>query len=164
MAEIFHLPIVHMVDCPGFLVGLQAEQDGTIRYGSRALTAVFQATVPWCTVIVRKVFGVAGSAHQNATRYNMRYCWPSGDWGSLPVEGGLEAAYRGQIEAAADPEAERERIFARLEELRSPFRAAEQFMPEEIIDPRDTRPLLCEFAEIAAPLRTPGRTTFTFRP
>ena len=164
MAEIFHLPIVHMVDCPGFLVGLQAEQEGTIRYGSRALTAVFQATVPWCTVIVRKVFGVAGSAHQNATRYNVRYCWPSGDWGSLPVEGGLEAAYRSQIEAAEDPEAERERIFARLEELRSPFRAAEQFMPEEIIDPRDTRPLLCEFAEIAAPLRTPGRTTFTFRP
>ena len=132
MAEIFHLPVVHMVDCPGFLVGLQAEQEGTIRYGSRALTAVFQATMPWCTLIVRKVFGVAGSAHQNATRYNVRYCWPSGDWGSLPVEGGLEAAYRSQIEAAEDPEAERERIFARLEELCSPFRAAEQFMPEEI--------------------------------
>ena len=77
MAEIFHLPVVHMVDCPGFLVGLQAEQEGTIRYGSRALTAVFQATMPWCTLIVRKVFGVAGSAHQNATRYNVRYCWPS---------------------------------------------------------------------------------------
>ncbi len=164
LAEVFHLPVVHLVDCPGFLIGKQAEEEATIRYGSRALTAVFQATVPWCTVIIRKVFGVAGSAHQNATRYNLRYCWPSGDWGSLPVEGGLEAAYRGQIESAENPEAERTRIFANLEALRSPFRAAEAFMPEEIIDPRDTRRLLCEFAALAAPLRTPGVTRLTFRP
>ncbi|MEE8394635.1 MAG: carboxyl transferase domain-containing protein [bacterium] len=164
LAEVFHLPVVHLVDIPGFLIGVEAERAGTIRYGTRAMAAVFQSTVPWCTVLVRKVFGVAGSAHQNSARYCPRYAWPSADWGSLPVEGGIEAAYRAEIEAADDPEAHRAAIEARLERLRSPFRAVERFRPEDIIDPRDTRPLLCEFAELAAPLRRPGLTRFGIRP
>ena len=103
-------------------------------------------------------------AHQNEERYGLRYAWPSGDWGSLPVEGGIEAAYRAEIEAADDPQAHLAAIEERLERLRSPFRAAEAFRPEEIIDPRDTRPLLCEFAEMAAPLRNPGKRRRGFRP
>jgi acetyl-CoA carboxylase carboxyltransferase component len=164
LAEVFHLPVVHLVDIPGFLIGVDAERAGTIRYGARALAAVFQATVPWATVIVRKAFGVAGSAHQNANRYCLRVSWPSGDWGSLPIEGGIEAAYRADIAAAPDPAARLAEITERLNRLRSPFRAAEAFMPEEIIDPRRTRPILCEFAEMAAPLRTPGKTRFGMRP
>jgi len=164
LAEVFHLPIVHLVDIPGFLIGLEAERTATIRHGARALAAVFQCTVPWATVIVRKAFGVAGSAHQNSHRYGLRVSWPSGDWGSLPIEGGVEAAYRAEIAAAPDPQARLAEITARLERLRSPFRAAEVFMPEEIIDPRRTRPILCEFAEIAGPLRTPGKTRFGVRP
>jgi acetyl-CoA carboxylase carboxyltransferase component len=164
LAEVFHLPVVHLVDIPGFLIGLEAERTATIRLGVRAMAAVFQCTVPWATVIVRKAFGVAGSAHQNADRYCLRVSWPSGDWGSLPIEGGVEAAYRAEIEAAPDPQARLEEITERLNLLRSPFRSAEAFMPEEIIDPRRTRPLLCEFAEIAAPLRTPGKSRFGFRP
>jgi len=93
----------------------------------------------------------------------VRASWPSGDWGSLPVEGGVEAAYRAEIEAADDPEAHLQDITERLDRLRSPLRAAEDFMPEEVIDPRDTRPLLCEFVEMAAPLRTPGRSSFGTR-
>jgi acetyl-CoA carboxylase carboxyltransferase component len=164
LAEVFHLPVVHLVDIPGFLIGLEAERTATIRHGARALAAVFQATVPWATVIVRKAFGVAGSAHQNANRYCLRVAWPSGDWGSLPIEGGVEAAYRADLAAAPDPEARLAEITERLNRLRSPFRAAEVFMPEDIIDPRKTRPLLCDFAEMAAPLRTPGKTRFGIRP
>jgi len=164
LAEVFHLPVVHLVDIPGFLIGLDAEKTATIRHGARALAAVFQCTVPWATVIVRKAFGVAGSAHQNSNRYCLRVSWPSGDWGSLPIEGGLEAAYRADIEAAPDPKARVGEITERLNRLRSPFRAAEAFMPEEIVDPRKTRPILCEFAELAAPLRTPGKTRFGMRP
>jgi acetyl-CoA carboxylase carboxyltransferase component len=164
LAEVFHLPVVHLVDIPGFLIGLEAERAATIRYGAQAMAAIFQSRTPWCTMLVRKAFGVAGSAHQNHERYGMRYAWPSGDWGSLPVEGGIEAAYRAEIEAAEDPAAHLAAIEERLEQLRSPFRAAERFKPEEIIDPRDTRPLLCEFAELAAPLRTPGKRSFGVRP
>ena len=66
--------------------------------------------------------------------------------------------------AAPDPAAKLKESEERLERLRSPFRSAEAFLIEEIIDPRDTRPLICEWANMAAPLRTPGQTMFTMRP
>jgi acetyl-CoA carboxylase carboxyltransferase component len=110
------------------------------------------------------VFGVAGAAHRNGGRYCMRYAWPSGRWGSLPLEGGIEAAYRADLDLAPDPKARLAEIESRLEKLRSPFRSAEAFWIEEIIDPRETRPLLCEFANLAAPLRTPGPSAHGMRP
>lgn len=164
MAETFHLPVVNLVDIPGFLIGLEAEQAATIRHGSRALSAIYQATVPWCSVLVRKTFGVAGAAHCNASHLRYRYAWPSGDWGSIPLEGGVEAAYRADIEAAPDPKAALAEITARLEALRSPFRTAEAFGVEEIIDPRQTRPLLCEFAAHAYRLLRPVPTRVQCRP
>ncbi|MGJ4957232.1 acyl-CoA carboxylase subunit beta [Bradyrhizobium sp. HKCCYLRH2015] len=164
-AETFHLPIVYLMDCPGFMVGLEAEKAATIRHGVRAMAAVNQSTVPWCTVIVRNNFGVAGVVHQPADRFSIRYAWPSAHWGSLPLEGGIEAAYRAEIDAAPDPKAKLKEIEERLTKLRSPFRSAEKFWVEEIIDPRKTRALLCEFARLAEPLRTPGPpTAMTTRP
>ena len=145
----FHLPVVNFVDQPGFVIGTEAERAGTIRRGSRALFAVYQATVPWVSILVRKVYGIAGAAHGDGSRLNLRYAWPSGDWGSLPIEGGIEAAYRRELEAAEDPAALRAEIEQRLNAVRSPFRTAERFSVEEIIDPRDTRPLLCDWAQRA---------------
>ena len=164
MAQTFHLPIVYLVDCPGFLIGLEAERTGTIKQGVRAMSAIWQTTVPWCSVIIRNVFGVAGAAHKNGARYGFRYAWPSGRWGSLPLEGGIEAAYRADLDAAADPKAKLAEIDARLQKLRSPFRSAETFWIEEIIDPRDTRKILCEFVELAAPVRGSGPSRFGMRP
>jgi len=115
-------------------------------------------------VIVRNCFGVAGAAHKNGGRYCTRYAWPSGRWGSLPLEGGIEAAYRAEIDAAADPSAKLAEIDERLTQLRSPFRSAETFWIEEIIDPRSTRGLLCEFATLAAPRRRPGPSSHSMRP
>jgi acetyl-CoA carboxylase carboxyltransferase component len=145
----FHLPVVNFVDNPGFLIGPAAEKRGTVRQGVRALIAVYQARVPWCSVIVRRVFGVAGAGHGQHHRLNLRYAWPSAEWGSLPIEGGVEAAYRRQLEAAADPEALRKRLEAELASLRSPLLTAEAFGVEEIIDPRETRPLLVEWVRTA---------------
>ncbi|HVL91505.1 MAG TPA: carboxyl transferase domain-containing protein [Actinomycetota bacterium] len=163
-AETFHLPLVHLVDQPGFVIGSAAERAATIRHGARALAAIYQATVPWCSVIVRKAYGVAGAAHQNHARFNVRYAWPSGDWGSLPLEGGIEAAYRADLEAADDPAALLAEIRARMDAVRSPFRTAEAFLIEEIIDPRDTRRLLCEFAVSAAGRLSPGPRGWGMRP
>ena len=120
--------------------------------------------MPWCTVLVRNSFGVAGAAHQPAGRLSLRYAWLSAQWGSLPLEGGIEAAYRADIDAAPDPAAKLREIEDRLNKLRSPFRTAETFWVEEIIDPRDTRPLLCEFSRLAEPCLERGRTTFRIRP
>jgi len=163
-ANTFHLPVVNLVDVPGFLIGKQAEIQGTMRHGARALAALYQAAVPWCSVLIRRAFGVAGAAHSNHTRLGYRYAWPSGDWGSLPVEGGIEAAYRAELAASADPLQRRAEIEQHLNQFRSPFRTAEAFLIEEIIDPRDTRRLLCEFANLAAPLRKPGIVATSYRP
>ena len=149
MAEQFKLPVIHLVDNPGFMIGLDAERTGTIRYGVEAMNAVYKATVPWASVIIRRAYGIAGSAMSNGERFQYRFAWPSGDWGSLPIAGGLEAAYKSEIAAADDPAAKLAEIKARLNAVTSPFRTAEKFNVEDIIDPRDTRPLLCEFAELA---------------
>lgn len=164
MAETFHLPVVNFVDNPGFVGGVAAEAAATIRHGSRALAAVYQASVPWCSVLIRKCFGVAGAANANATRLHYRFAWPSGDWGSLPMEGGIEAAFKSELAASDDPDALLAQIQARMEQVRSPFRTAEAFLIEDIVDPRDTRPMLVEFANLAAPLRRAGPSAFGLRP
>jgi len=112
--------------------------------------------VPWVSIILRRVFGVAGAAHGAAQSLNLRYAWPSGDWGSLPIEGGVQAAYKRDIESSPDPDARRREIEETLNELRSPFRTAEAFGVEEIIDPRETRPLLCDWVELAYELIASG--------
>jgi acetyl-CoA carboxylase carboxyltransferase component len=153
LADQFRLPIVHLVDNPGFMIGREAEMAGTIRYGVQAMNAIYRASVPLASVVLRRAYGIAGSAMSNAERYQYRFCWPSGDWGSLPIAGGLEVAYKSDLEAVAqaggDAQAELEKIRERLNKVTSPFRSAERFNVEDIIDPRDTRPLLCEFADLA---------------
>lgn len=149
LAEQFRLPVVHFVDNPGFMIGLEAEKAATIRRGVEVMNAIYKMSVPWASVIVRKAFGVAGAAMSNHTRYQYRFAWPSGDWGSLPMEGGVEVAYKAELEKAEDPAAAIAAIKARLKAVTSPFRTAEQFLVEDIIDPRETRPLLCEFAALA---------------
>ena len=149
LCDQFHLPVANFVDQPGFVIGTAAERAGTIRRGTRALYAVHQASVPWASILVRKVYGVAGAGQSDGSRHTTRYAWPSGEWGSLPLAGGIEAAYRRDLEAAADPVALRAEIEERLSAVTSPFRTAERFSVEEIIDPRDTRRLLCDWAERA---------------
>jgi acetyl-CoA carboxylase carboxyltransferase component len=164
MAQTFHLPIVYLCDCPGFAVGLEAEKNRTIRLGVRVMAAIGQVTVPWCSIIVRNAFGVAGGAHRPAGKFSMRYAWISAAWGSLPLAGGIEAAYRAEVEAAEDSAAKLKEIEDRLEKLRSPFRTAETFAVEEIIDPRATRSILCDFANLAAKRRQTGASSFGMRP
>jgi len=164
LAQTFHFPVIHLVDVPGIMVGLEAEQKGTLRFASEAIAAIRSSTVPWCAVVVRKCYGIGGGAHANNSRYSQRYAWPSANWGSMPVAGGLEASYRSEIAAAPDPEAKRAEIEARVQRLRSPLRTAEAFNFDEIIDPRDTRRLLCEFANVAAPALQPGAPSYGHRP
>ena len=149
LAETFRLPVVHLVDQPGFVIGSASEAAGVVRHGARALSAVEQSTVPWASVLVRRCFGVAGAGHRPLGRWSYRVAWPSGDWGSLPVEGGLEVAFKRLLAESPDAAALKDEIAARLEAVRSPFRTAEAFLVEEIVDPADTRPLLCEWVEQA---------------
>ncbi len=138
-----------LVDVPGFMVGSQAEARATLREGMKAVYVALQATVPMLTVVIRKCYGMAGMATCDKNGLDFKIAWPSAEWGSLPVEGGVAAAYRREIEAAPDPKAREAEIEAELRELASPFRTAEAFAVEDIIDPRETRPYLCRFVEAA---------------
>ncbi|MEM6534356.1 MAG: carboxyl transferase domain-containing protein [Pseudomonadota bacterium] len=164
LCSVFNLPVVHFVDCPGFAAGVKHEAAAVTRKGVRAMAAVYQASVPICAIVVRKAYGLAGSAMMNPSKTKWRYCWPSGDWGSLPMAGGIEAAYRKELAEAEDPEALLAELYDKLGALRSPFRTAEAFLAEEIIDPRDTRPLLVDFVTHAYRALKPGQTDFGPRP
>lgn len=144
LCEIFHLPIISLADEPGFQVGIESEKQGIERAGARLVSTVCLSQVPWCTVVIGRLFGVAGQCHHRPTGVFERYCWPSATWGSMHIAGGASAAYRREIDNADNPDAKRQEIEARLTALASPFRTAEA-TGQDIIDPRDTRPLLCEF-------------------
>lgn len=164
LASTFNLPLIHLVDCPGFLIGKQSEEDATIRVGSTALAALGQTTVPFCSVVIRKAFGVAGAANKKPGVQHFRFSWPSGDWGSLPIEGGIEVAYKAELAEVDDYDEHLAKIKERLNRLRSPFRSAEFFEIEEIIDPRDTRKNLCRWAKLAQRTLVPGGASFSYRP
>jgi propionyl-CoA carboxylase beta chain len=164
LCSTFHLPVIHFVDCPGFAVGVKAETAGVTRAGVRAMTAVYQADVPVCSVVIRKAYGLAGSAMMNQSKTKWRYCWPSGDWGSLPMAGGIEAAFRKELSEADNPEELKAALYKKFEAIRSPFRTAESFLAEEIIDPRETRSLLVDFVHHAQRAIEAGERRISFRP
>jgi acetyl-CoA carboxylase carboxyltransferase component len=159
LCEQFHLPVVNFVDEPGFMIGPEAERTGTIRYGMDAVLSAARATVPWAAVQVHKSFGVAAAAHYGPQAYVLS--WPSAETGALPVEGGVAVAFGRQIAKSGNPEKARRELEEKLASARSPFPAAESFAVHELIDPRNTRPMLCEWVEwIAGRLeeRVAGRT------
>jgi acetyl-CoA carboxylase carboxyltransferase component len=164
LASTFHLPLIHLEDCPGFLIGKQSEETATIRFGSQALAALGQASVPFCCVVVRKAFGVAGAANHKPGSHHIRVAWPSGDWGSLPIEGGIEVAYKAELAEVDDYDAHLAKIKDRLNKLRSPLRSAEYFEIEEIIDPRETRSVLCRWLKLARRALRTDPPNFWFRP
>jgi acetyl-CoA carboxylase carboxyltransferase component len=148
LCDIFHLPLVSFADEPGFMVGLESEKRGIERAGARLVCMTNSSRMPWITVVVRRLFGVAGQCQHRPSGMFRRYAWPSARWGSMHIQGGTSAAYRREIGSALDPEAKRAEIEARLAAMASPFRTAE-VTGQDIVDPRDTRPLLCEFVEDA---------------
>lgn len=150
LCDLFHLPLLNLVDNPGFAVGLEHEIAGTIRKGGEWMIAFAQVAVPIFTVIMRRSFGVAGNNFATPrSGASARVVWPAADVGGIPPEGGIEAAYKRQLAEAADPAALRAEINARIESARGPIGPLNRFQMEEMIDPRDTRRWLCEWVENA---------------
>jgi acetyl-CoA carboxylase carboxyltransferase component len=164
LCETFHLPIVSFVDQPGFMIGSEAEQAATIRFGTTAVLTTALSTVPWASVIVRRSFGVAQAAHYGPDGYVL--AWPSAEVGALPVEGGVAVAYHREIAAADDPDAKRRELEETFAARQTPFPRGEQFSVHDVIDPRETRPLLCDWIEWVQPILPSlvGPSAFPVRP
>ncbi len=149
LCDTFHLPMIYFADEPGFMVGPDQQRQGIVRAGAKMVCATLRTRMPWMSVIVRQLYGVAGQCHDRPSGMFKRVAWPSAHWGSMHISGGVSAAYRRVIDESDDPEAKRAEIEARLQALSSPFRTAEAFNIEDIIDPRETRPIVCEFVRMA---------------
>tara|TARA_A100001037_G_scaffold81572_2_gene73590 strand:+ start:15082 stop:16635 length:1554 start_codon:yes stop_codon:yes gene_type:complete len=149
MCDTFHVPIVNFVDQPGFMIGPESERAGTIRYGMAAVSAAVQASVPWASIQVHKGFGVATAAHYSDGAYVL--AWPSVETGALPLEGGVAVAFHREIAAADKPDERRRELEEGLRSARSPFPRAESFAVHELIDPRETRPMLCRWIDWIQP-------------
>ncbi|MEC7735220.1 MAG: carboxyl transferase domain-containing protein [Pseudomonadota bacterium] len=143
----FNIPVLSFVDEPGFMIGPDSEKAGTIRHGTAAISSVMQSIVPWASIIVRKVYGVAGAAHFAPDGYVLS--WPSAESGALPVEGGVAIAFKKEIENADNPEQKRKELEELLAKRSSPFPRSENFSVHELIDPRETRPKLISWIELA---------------
>jgi acetyl-CoA carboxylase carboxyltransferase component len=141
----FHLPLVYFVDVPGFMVGPDAERGNVVRKGMRAIQVLHECGVPIISVHVRKAFGMAAQAVASIDKLGMRLAWPSAEWGDMPIEGGVEAAYHREINASEDPDAYRAEAERRLLEASSPWKTAEAFGIEDMIDPRETREAVAHF-------------------
>jgi acetyl-CoA carboxylase carboxyltransferase component len=169
LCDLFHLPVLNLCDNPGFAVGIEHEMAGTIRKGGEWMVAFAQLRVPMFTVILRRSFGVAGNNWATPRMEpSMRVVWPAADLGGIPPEGGIEAAYKRQLAEAADPAALRAEIEARIESARGPLGPLSKFQVEEMIDPRDTRALVCDWVpgayRIVGHLAASGARPIGFRP
>ena len=152
LCDTFHLPMVYLADEPGFMVGPEQQRLGIVRAGAKMLCATLRTRMPWLSIIIRQLYGVAGQCHDRPSGMFKRVAWPSGHWGSMHIAGGVSAAYRRVIRESDDPEAKEAEIEAKLQALSSPFKTAEAFNIEDIIDPRETRPMVCEFVRMAQPM------------
>lgn len=159
--DVFNLPLIQFVDVPGYAVGSVAERTGTMRHGVGSVMAYYSTTMPMFSVIIRKAYGVAGGAMLDSRDPNMRVAWPSGDWGSLPLQGGIEVGHRAELkkiyedsekaggreEAVKKSKQKLDDLYAEYTRLMNPVRTANAFGVEEVIDPAVTRPVLCQWIE-----------------
>jgi acetyl-CoA carboxylase carboxyltransferase component len=151
LCDAFNVPLVFFQDVPGFMVGSKVERAGIIRHGAKMLYAVSEATVPKLTVVLRKAYGagyyvMCGRAYEP----DLIVAWPTAEISVMGPEGGTNIVFRREIAAAADPAAERARRIEEFRKLIDPYVAAGAALVDDVIDPRETRPVLIRGLEMAA--------------
>ncbi len=159
LCDTFDLPIVSLVDTPGFMVGPEAEAVGLVRQASRMFVAGARATVPWCCVVLRKAYGLGAQAMAGGSLHVplRTVAWPGGELGGMGLEGAVRLGFRRELDAVADPD-ERQALFDRLVaaayERGKALEVASVFEIDDVVDPADTRRVVVDVLRAAAP---PGR-------
>jgi acetyl-CoA carboxylase carboxyltransferase component len=150
LCDAFAIPLVFLVDVPGFMVGTKVEAAGIIRHGAKLLHAVASATVPKVTVVIRKAYG-AGYYVMNGRAYepDLIVAWPSAEISVMGAEGAVEIVFRKQVEEAEDPAAKRAELIAAYRGLIDVYVAAGNGMIDDVIDPRETRPTIIRALELS---------------
>ena len=151
LCNAYGLPLVYLMDVPGFMVGTKVEQAGIIRHGAKMLYATASATVPKVTVVLRKAYGagyyvMCGRAYEP----DLIVAWPSAEISVMGAEGAVEIIFRKQVQEAEDPAAKRAELIANFREIIDVYVAAGNDMIDDVIDPRETRATVCRALEMAA--------------
>jgi len=154
LCNAYGIPLVYLMDVPGFMVGTKVEQAGIIRHGAKMLYATANATVPKITVVLRKAYGagyyvMCGRAYEP----DLIVAWPSAEISVMGAEGAVEIIFRKQVEAAEDPAAKKRELIEQFRQIIDVYIAAGHDMIDDVIDPRETRPTICRALEMAAAKR-----------
>ncbi len=150
LCNAYGLPLVYLMDVPGFMVGTKVEQAGIIRHGAKMLYATANATVPKVTVVLRKAYGagyyvMCGRAYEP----DLIVAWPSAEISVMGAEGAVEIIFRKQVQEAEDPVAKRAELIANFREIIDVYVAAGNDMIDDVIDPRETRQTICRALELS---------------
>ncbi len=151
LCNAFGIPLVFLMDVPGFMVGTKVEEAGIIRHGAKMLYAVSRATVPKITIVVRKAYGagyyvMCGKAYEP----DLIVAWPTAEISVMGPEGAVNIIGRSAIEASDDPEATRAAMLAEVKKNIDPYIAAGNAVIDDVIDPRETRPTIINGLRMAA--------------
>jgi acetyl-CoA carboxylase carboxyltransferase component len=150
LCSAYHIPLLFLVDVPGVMTGPQAEREGALRYGLAVAHSLAWADVPKITVVIRKAFGFGGCAMCGyGAKQSVTLAWPTADFGSMPADSGVLAAYGAQLAGAEDPEALRRKLEEEYKKYCGAYPAAAIFNVDDVIDPRETRPRVIRALELA---------------
>ncbi len=150
LCNAYGIPLVFLMDVPGFMVGTKVEEAGIIRHGAKMLYATANATVPKITVVLRKAYGagyyvMCGRAYEP----DLIVAWPSAEISVMGAEGAVEIIFRKQVQEAEDPAAKRTELIDSFRKIIDVYIAAGNGMIDDVIDPRETRPTICRALELA---------------
>ncbi len=150
LCNAYGIPLVYLMDVPGFMVGTKVEEAGIIRHGAKMLYATANATVPKITVITRKAYGagyyvMCGRAYEP----DLIVAWPTAEISVMGAEGAVEIIFRKQIEESEDPVAARQALIENFRKIIDVYIAAGNDMIDDVIDPRETRATICRALELA---------------
>jgi acetyl-CoA carboxylase carboxyltransferase component len=148
--DAFNIPLVTFVDVPGYMPGTEQEYGGIIRHGAKLLYAFCEATVPRISVVIRKAYGGAYVVmNSKSIGADLAYAWPTAELAVMGAGGAVEIVHRRDLLASDDPQTLRKQLVGQYEEeYVSPYIAAERGFIDDVVDPAETRRLICRSLEL----------------
>src|SRR5699024_4095834 len=157
ICDAFHIPLVFMIDTPGFLVGPEIEKKRIVSHAARLLNTVYAASVPKITIVIRKAIGLAYLALcGRGMNPDTIVAWPTAHFDVMGPEAGLELVYGRELRRSSDPEAKRLEITQQIQQRSSAYEAAAMGLIDDVIDPRETRSVIARTLEICARSQLPS--------
>jgi len=150
LCDCFNIPLVTLVDVPGYMPGTDQEFRGIIRHGAKILFAYSEATVPKLSIVIRKAYGGAYIGMSSKTlRGDINYAWPTAEIAVMGPEGAVDVLFSSKIKASADPNETRQKLIQEYrDKFANPYVAAARGYIDDVIDPRETRPKIIKALEM----------------